>query len=115
MKRILVSMVLGLGAVSFAVMSTATAAQQLATFRARAIYKVEGLQCAGCTARVEEAVRKLPGVKEVTSDAAKNTVTVIFEAAQNKAETIRDVITKAGFVKVQTVEYIVFQKGNGSR
>ena len=39
-------------------------------------YRVEGMDCAGCAAKIDTAVRRLPGVEEVSVSATAGTMTV---------------------------------------
>ncbi len=39
-------------------------------------YQVEGMDCAGCAAKIDTAVRRLPGIEEVSVSATAGTMTV---------------------------------------
>ena len=39
-------------------------------------YRVEGMDCAGCAAKIDTAVRRLPGIEEVSVSATAGTMTV---------------------------------------
>ncbi len=71
--------------------------------------KVEGMTCASCVARVEKALRKVPGVVDATVNLATETATV--RGAAPDAETVIAAIRKAGYdahpvlaAKVQAAE-----------
>jgi P-type Cu+ transporter len=57
--------------------------------------KVEGMTCASCVARVEKALRRVPGVTEATVNLATETATV--SASQPVAEQAIAAIRKAGY------------------
>ena len=39
-------------------------------------YRVEGMDCAGCAAKIDTAVRRLPGIEEVSVSATAGAMTV---------------------------------------
>lgn len=47
--------------------------------RPKMTYKVENLDCVGCDARVQNAVRKVPGVSSAKVDAAKGEVSLTVD------------------------------------
>lgn len=57
-------------------------------------FKVEGMSCAACVARVENAVRALEGVKECSVNLLTNSMNVTGDA---KNETIIDAVNRAGY------------------
>ena len=63
----------------------------------RVVFPVEGMTCAGCTAAIKIAVRKLDGVVAVDGDHEKGTATVTFEKGKVTAEQIVEKINKTGF------------------
>lgn len=65
--------------------------------QARVVFPVEGMTCAGCTAAIKIAVRKLDGVVAVNGDHEKGTATVTFEKGKVTAEQIVEKINKTGF------------------
>lgn len=58
-------------------------------------WKVTGMRCAGCESAVEDAVRVVPGVREVKADYVAGRVSVLVEGAADTA--IRDAIFGAGY------------------
>jgi Zn2+/Cd2+-exporting ATPase len=54
-------------------------------------YRVEGMDCAGCAAKIDTAVRRLPGVEEVSISAAAGTLTVRHNVRSDLAQLERAV------------------------
>ena len=46
-------------------------------------YRVEGMDCASCAAKIDTAVRKLPGVNEVSVSATSGMMTVHYRSEEN--------------------------------
>src|SRR5512135_3034456 len=57
--------------------------------------KVEGMTCASCVARVEKALRKVPGVEEASVNLATETATIQADPAVTEAALAA--IRKAGY------------------
>ena len=57
-------------------------------------YKVTGMSCAACSARVEKAVRALEGVSECSVNLLTGDMTVVGEATR---ETVRNAVVSAGY------------------
>ena len=55
---------------------------------------VEGMTCASCVARVERALRRVPGVADASVNLAAETVAVRGTAA---LATVRDAVVNAGY------------------
>ena len=51
-------------------------------------FDVSGMTCASCQAHVEKAVRKVPGVKDVTVNLLSNNMVVEFEEGQSPAQEV---------------------------
>ena len=64
--------------------------------------KVEGMTCASCVARVEKALRKVPGVEEASVNLATETATIQADPAV--AEAAMAAIRKAGYEAALRVE-----------
>ena len=60
------------------------------------VLNVQGLMCPRCEARVNEAVGKVPSVREVTASHKKGTAEAICEDAVS-AEAVKDAIQAAGY------------------
>jgi len=58
---------------------------------------IQGMTCAACVRRVEKAVRKVEGVRDVSVNLVSNRATVTFDAAGTTVETIEDAIRAAGY------------------
>lgn len=63
----------------------------------KAILQVEGMSCEHCVKAVKSAVGALPGVSGVTVDLKAKTVTVDYDPAQCKQESIRAQIEDQGY------------------
>jgi copper chaperone CopZ len=58
---------------------------------------IEGMTCSGCAARVEKAIRSLPGTSSVNIDLTNGKATVVHDGAKSTQEQIRKAITAAGY------------------
>jgi Cu+-exporting ATPase len=58
---------------------------------------VEGMTCASCVARVEKAIKKIDGVKEVSVNLATEKATVEFEKSKVDVEKIANRVEDAGY------------------
>ena len=47
-------------------------------------FDVTGMSCAACSARVEKSVAKLPGIKEVSVNLLKNSMTVEYDEGNRR-------------------------------
>jgi copper ion binding protein len=64
---------------------------------ATAVIPVKGMHCGGCVGHVNDAVKKLSGVKSVNTDLDKAQTTVVFDAAAVKPEQIVSAIAETGY------------------
>jgi copper chaperone len=64
---------------------------------ATAVIPVKGMHCGGCVNHVNEAVKKLDGVKSVDTSLEKARTTVVFDPAKVKPEQIVGAITESGY------------------
>jgi len=67
--------------------------------------KLSGMKCEGCSMKVRDALRDVPGVKDVTVDAKTQTAVLIVDkakAAPNE-KTIRSTVEGAGHFKVVSI------------
>ncbi|MFZ5976019.1 MAG: copper ion binding protein, partial [Bacillota bacterium] len=58
---------------------------------------VEGMTCAACSAAVERAVKKLPGVRSASVNLATNRASVEYDPSEVKLSEIKSAIDKAGY------------------
>lgn len=70
-----------------------------ATFAATttAQFKVTGMVCSACQARIQKALTKTEGVRNAAVDLSSNSATVTFDDAKVKPQQIIKVIEKEGF------------------
>jgi len=61
---------------------------------------IRGMTCANCTARVERALRKVPGVAEATVNLATERASVKFDPSAAGPETLAAAVTDAGYEPV---------------
>jgi P-type Cu+ transporter len=60
-------------------------------------FKVTGMVCSACQARIQKALTKTEGVANATVDLNSQSATVIFDEAKVKPEQIIKIIEKEGF------------------
>ena len=60
-------------------------------------YTVDGMSCAGCSGKVEAAVKKLKGVYTVAVDLNTKTAKVAYDPKKVSPEQIKKAIEKTGF------------------
>jgi P-type Cu+ transporter len=71
--------------------------QDSAAGEARVTLPVSGMTCAACSARVQRALQKQPGVREAAVNLMVNNATVSFDPAATSAERLVEVIRKTGY------------------
>jgi copper chaperone len=59
--------------------------------------QVEGMTCGHCEIAVQDAVRKLPGIKKVKANKRKKEAVVDYDAALVEVETIIKAIAATGY------------------
>lgn len=59
-------------------------------------YRVEGMDCASCAAKIDTAVRKLPGITDVSVSATAGTMTVDFNGEEN-LPAVEKTVQKLGY------------------
>ncbi|GLT66236.1 hypothetical protein SLA2020_386120 [Shorea laevis] len=65
---------------------------------AKALFSIDGMTCSPSTGSIEEAVRRLPGIREAVVDFLNNRVQVIYYPSSSvDEETIRETIEHVGF------------------
>ena len=60
-------------------------------------FNVTGMTCSSCSANVEKAVRKLPGVESVNVNLLSNSMTVDFDEAAMDNTKIINAVVDAGY------------------
>jgi P-type Cu+ transporter len=63
---------------------------------------IRGMTCANCSARVERALRKVPGVTEATVNLATERASVRFDPSAASLESLAAAVTDAGYEPVST-------------
>ncbi|CAL5442489.1 unnamed protein product [Camellia sinensis] len=62
-----------------------------------ALYSVIGMNCSACSASVQKAIKRLPGIKDAVVDVFNNSARVFFYPPFVDEETIRETIEDVGF------------------
>ncbi|KAI7987468.1 putative copper-transporting ATPase HMA5 [Camellia lanceoleosa] len=62
-----------------------------------ALYSVIGMNCSACSASVQKAIKRLPGIKDAVVDVFNNRARVFFYPPFVDEETIRETIEDVGF------------------
>lgn len=68
------------------------------------VFKVEGMTCSACAARVERVTKKLEGVENSTVNFAAENLTVEFDENKTGVENIEKAVEKAGYKLVKEEE-----------
>jgi copper chaperone len=71
--------------------------QAVATTEVTAVIPVKGMHCGGCVSHVDQSLKKVAGVKSVTTDLEKAQTTVVFDPAKVKPEQIVAAIAETGY------------------
>jgi Copper chaperone len=61
------------------------------------VLRIEGMACGHCEIAVQDAVRKLAGIKEVKASKGKKEATIDYEASLVTTQQIKDAITNIGY------------------
>ena len=59
--------------------------------------KVEGMSCAHCEIAVQDAIRKLPGIKKAKADKRKKQAVVTYDENQVTLEQITAAVNATGY------------------
>lgn len=59
--------------------------------------RVDGMSCGHCEIAIQDAVRKLPGIKKVKADRCKNEITVDYETSLMTLEQIIGTVDSTGY------------------
>ena len=65
------------------------------------VIKVDGMSCAACSARIEKALRKDPGIKESYANFSNNTVSVTYDDEITDRSKISVLIVGAGYEVIE--------------
>ena len=65
---------------------------------------LRGMTCSACAAANERAVRKLPGVTEVSVNLAAETLNVKFDDSAASVDSIKAAVKKAGYEAVERID-----------
>ena len=60
-------------------------------------FNVTGMTCSACSAHVEKAVQKVPGVSQVTVNLLQNSMQVSWDDTVSSADTIIAAVVDAGY------------------
>ncbi len=63
----------------------------------RALFDVEGMHCASCTAHVESALTSIPGVYDAHANLATNQVSIRFDPQQANRNQLQTAVERAGY------------------
>lgn len=64
------------------------------------VVKIRGMECSGCSAAVENAVRSIRGVAEATADLQSDSAEVVYDDDIVTLGEIKQAVETAGFVVV---------------
>lgn len=67
----------------------------------KTIFHVEGMVCGHCEIAVQDAVRKLPGIKKVKANKRKKEASVEYDPSQVSIEQIKQAINNTGYRVVE--------------
>ncbi|HWP28625.1 MAG TPA: copper ion binding protein, partial [Chloroflexota bacterium] len=76
--------------------STPSAAPQAAASRELS-FSVTGMTCASCVARVERALKKVPGVQEASVNLATERARVVYDPTVARPDDLRAAVERAGY------------------
>ncbi len=63
----------------------------------KVVMAIGGMSCAACSARVEKALSKVPGVESASVNLASERATVLFDPGQAKLKDLRAAVESAGY------------------
>jgi copper chaperone len=61
------------------------------------ILTVKGMKCGGCETTVKDKLQAIDGISSVTASFKNNEVAVEFDSEKVNLDTIKSIITQAGF------------------
>lgn len=103
MKKILVTMLLALGALSFngaplfAASSDPSAIQQSKKKKTETVTFKVGMHCKNCVKKVTDNISFEKGVKDLKVSLEDKTVTITYDPAKTNPETLKKAIEKLGY------------------
>ena len=65
--------------------------------RMKIIVKVDGMSCGGCRSSVENALKRVPGVRSVDVSLEKKEAVVEFDETKASASDLRSAVEQAGY------------------
>lgn len=68
------------------------------------VLAIDGMTCASCSAAVERALKKQPGVSSVSVNLATNKATLMYDPAQIKLGALKSAVEKAGYSARELIE-----------
>jgi P-type Cu+ transporter len=68
------------------------------------VLAIDGMTCASCSAAVERALKKQPGVSSVSVNLATNKATLVYDPAQIKLGALKSAVEKAGYGARELIE-----------
>ncbi len=92
-QRFLWSQMLGLCLIMGVMFKPAHAQENADTVR----FQIKGMSCKGCSRRIDQALKKMPGIRTITVSFKEHTALVGFDPAQTTAENIRKAIEDMGY------------------
>ncbi len=81
----------------------------------KAVLSVGGMTCASCVARVEEALRSVPGVAQATVNLATEKATVLYDPSTTNLDHLAKAVTGAGYQVITLDEQAEEGEGDGER
>ncbi|MDR0936899.1 MAG: cation transporter [Oscillospiraceae bacterium] len=64
------------------------------------ILKIDGMSCGHCEIAIQDAIRKLPGIKKVQAKRRKAAAKVRYDAAQVTVEQLVSAVSEIGYTVV---------------
>lgn len=77
-------------------------------------FRVNGMDCPSCAAKIETAVRQLPGTSDIAVNFATQILSVRLDAATTPPDTVIQAVTKLGY-RTQHIESLDGREQAGSR
>ena len=67
---------------------------------------IEGMDCPACALKIEKAVRKIEGIKDIQVNLGSETASVTYSAPQFPVENVKTTIEKLGYKAIEQEEDI---------
>ena len=68
------------------------------------VFKVSGMKCAGCKAKVENALNALHGVAEVEANLAEKSVEIAYDSSLLNEEELKQAVDSAGHFELEITQ-----------